>query len=190
MCAAILKMAFVFAFAARGLVQGQVVGMAGKWRVVRPPAVGPSSSPFEDWLRALPGAVFTLTPSAIPPLAMALKDLGYRYSPSLPTVTILGGLPDRPRALGFLQREVGRRFEGELASSVKGATELELSFGLPSLAPGGCWMHLSLEWSEDGSTLSGSARINTKISTRACRSSLAKGFKNGEPFPYSLIRME
>ena len=63
------------------------------------------------------------------------------------------------------------RFEGELTSS-------------------GCWIHLSLEESEDGSILSGSARINTKISTRACRSSLAKSVKNGEPFSYALTRLK
>ena len=133
---------------------------------------------------------FTLTPSVIPPLAMIRRGLGFTYFPSRPTITILEGLPDKPRALGFLQTQVGRRFEGELASSVKSATPLELSIGFPSLAPGGCWIHLSLEESEDESTLSGSAWINTKISTRACRSNLAKGFKNGEPFPYALIRLK
>jgi hypothetical protein len=190
MRAAILKIVFVVTFAAQGLVQGQILDVAGKWRVLRPSAVGPSSSPAESWLPALPEAVFTLTRSVISPLAMVRKDLGYTYFPSLPTITISEGPPDKPRALGFLQLQIGRRFQGELASSVKSTTGPELSFGLPALAPGGCWMHLSLEASEDGSTLSGSARINTKISTHGCRSSLAKAFKNGEAFPYALIRSE
>ncbi len=112
------------------------------------------------------------------------------HFPSRPTITISEGLPDKPPALGFLQNQGGRRFEGELASPVKSTTGLELSVGLPSLAPGGCWIHLSLEASEDESTLSGSAWINAKISTCACRSRLAKGFKNGEPFPYSLVRLK
>ncbi len=190
MRAKIPKMAFVLAFAAPGLVQGQIVDVAGKWRVGRSQAVGPSSSSFEDWLRALPGSVFSLTPSVIPPLAMIRKDSGYTYLPSLPTVTILEGLPGKPRAFGFLQPQVGRRFEGELASSVKSDTGRELSFGYPSLAPGGCWIHLSLECSVDGYSLSGSARINTRISTRGCRNALAKEVKNGGPFPYTLIRLE
>ena len=158
--------------------------MTGEWSVARQP------SPLKSWLRALPGAVFTLTPSAIPPLAMVRRGLRYTYFPSRPTITILEGPPDKPRALGFLQPRVGRRFEGELASSIKSGTATEFSFGLPSLAPGGCWIHLSLEESTDGSTLSGSAWINTKISTVACRSSLAKGFRDGEPFPYGLIRLK
>src|SRR5438094_715317 len=137
MRAVIPKMAFVFACAAPGLVQGQIADLAGEWRVVRPSAGNPSVSPLEAWLRSLPGAVFTLTPSSIPPLAMVRTNLGYAYSPSLPSITILEGLPDKPRAWGFLQHQVGRRFEGELASSVQ-----SVSFGLPSLAPGGCWMHL------------------------------------------------
>src|SRR5437016_2450273 len=110
MQAAIPKMAFVFAFAARGLVQGQVADVAGEWRVVRPHAGSPSPSPLEAWLQALPGAVFTLTPRGIPPLAMVRSNLGYRYSPSLPSITILEGLPNKPRAWGFLQPQVGRRF--------------------------------------------------------------------------------
>jgi hypothetical protein len=176
MLAAIPKMTFAFALAAQGLVQGQIADVVGEW--TRP--------------GALPGFVFTLIPSAIPPLAMARRGLGYVYS-SRPTITILEGPRDKPRAFGFLQPQSGRRFEGELASSIKSSTKAdlsELSLGYPSLAPGGCWIHLSLEESEDGSTLSGSAWINTKISTRACRSSLAKGFKNGEPFPYGLIRLK
>src|SRR6266849_6681832 len=120
MQAAIPKMTFVVAFAAQSLVQGQVADVAGEWSVVRrPPAVTPSASPFEAWLRALPGAVFTLRPSAIPPLAMIRRGLGYTYFPSRPTITILEGPPDKPRSLGFLQPQVGRRFEGELASSIK-----------------------------------------------------------------------
>jgi hypothetical protein len=74
-------------------------------------------------------------------------------------------MSDKPRVLGFLSGAGGRRFEGEL--------------------PGGCWVRLSLEESEDGSALSGSGRIDPKISTRACRSGLAKGFKKGEPFRIS-----
>ena len=74
----ILKMAFVLAFAVLGLAQRPFADVAGEWRVVRPPAVGPSS-PLEDWLRELPGAVFALTHSVIPPLAMIRKDLGFTY---------------------------------------------------------------------------------------------------------------
>jgi hypothetical protein len=51
-------------------------------------------------------------------------------------------------------------------------------------------MHLSLEESEDGSALSGSARINAKIFTRECRSMLTKSAKKGEPFKYALIRLK
>lgn len=165
------KIAFVLAFAV-GLVQGQVPDVAGEWRVAGAPTVGPPSSRFEDWLRSLPMAVYALTHSVIPPLAMIRKDLGYTYSPSLPTITIFEGMPDKPHALGFLQLQVGRRFQGELAFS------------------GGCWTHLSLEESEDGYTLSGSARINNRISTRECRSSLAKEFQKGAPFKYALIRVK
>jgi hypothetical protein len=96
-----------FAFAAQGLLQGQVADVTGEWSVARQP------SPLKPWLRALPGAVFTLTPSAIPPLAMVRRGLGYTYFPSRPTIAILEGPPDKPRALGFLQPRVGRRFEGE-----------------------------------------------------------------------------
>jgi hypothetical protein len=117
-----------------------------------------------------------------PALGNGPQGFGNTYFPSRPTITILEGPPDKPRALGFLQPRVGRRFEGELASSIKSSTATELSFGLPSVAPGGCWIHLSLEESTDGSILSGSAWINTKISTRACRSSLAKGFTDGVYF--------
>ncbi len=174
--AAIYGIAFALAFAvaAQGLVQGQVVGVVGEW--TRP--------------GALRGFVLTLIPSEIQPLAMARRGLGYVYS-SRPAITILEGPRDKPRSFGFLQPKAGRRFEGELASSIKSSTAAdlsELSLGYPSLAPGGCWIHLSLGESEDGSTLSGSAWINTKISTRSCRSDLAKGFKNGEPFPFRLIR--
>ncbi len=154
------------------LVQGEVLDVTGEWRAVRPPAVSPASSPGEDWLRSLPMAAFKLTHSNVPPLAMIRRDLGYTYFPSLPTIIILGGTPDRLQTLGFLQSQVGRRFEGELAPS------------------GGCWMHLSLKESEDGLILSGSARINTKISTRECRSSMAKEFKKGEPFKYGMIRTQ
>jgi hypothetical protein len=76
--------------------------------------------------------VYTLRHSVVPPLAMIHKDLDYGYFPSLPTITISGGT-----ALGFLQPTVGRRIEGELAFSE------------------GCWIHLSLEESEDGSTFVG-----------------------------------
>jgi hypothetical protein len=111
-----------------------------------------------------------LTNSAIPPLAMVRKNLGYTYVPSLPTVTISDEASDNHRAVGFLQAQAGRRLEGELASA-------------------GCWIHLSLEESEDGATISGSARINTKISTRSCRNTMSKEFKNGAPFEYALVRL-
>ena len=168
---AIRKTALVLVLAGRGLARAQAPDITGEWSVVRRPAVSESSSPSEDWLRALPGAVFTLSHSEVPPLAMVRKNLGYRYSPSLATITISQGQPEKPQALGFLQAQGGRRFEGELAFS------------------SGCWTHLSLEESEEGSSLSGSARINTKISTRACRSTLVEGVKKGEPFSYTLIRL-
>lgn len=174
------KTAFLLAIASA--LQGQVPDVTGEWKPFRPPAVGPSSSPAENWVCSLPGAVFTLTHSVIPPFAMVRKDLGYVYYPSQPTITITEGTPGKPLALGFLQSQDRRRFQGELAISVKSATGLELS-------PGGCWIHLSLEESEDGSLLSGTARINTKISTRQCRSGLVKEFKNGAPFEYALIRV-
>ena len=179
------------AFVSGGLLHGQDVDLDGLWKVVRTPAVRPPSSPLEGWLQALPGAVFTLSPSVIPPLGMIRKDLGHLYAPSSPTTTISDGMPsspssdywmrawlqtlrwmpDMPKALGFVQGQVGRRFEGELAAS------------------GGCWVHLSLEESEDGSTLSGMAQVNMKISRRGCFSLLAKGTKKGEPFPYRLMRL-
>jgi hypothetical protein len=167
---AIHTIAVMLTLMPRGLVQGQVADVTGQWRVSRQPEVGPSKSPAEDWLRALPGATFALTHNALPPLAMVRKDLGYTYFPSLPSITISEGTSATPHVLGFLQAQ-GRRFEGELVS-------------------GGCWIHLSLEESDDGSSLLGSARINTKISTRDCRKSLAKSFKNGEPFPYTLVRLK
>jgi hypothetical protein len=164
----IQKTVLLFAIAARALPWQVAADIAGEWQVFRPPPVSPPSSPIEDWLRVLPPAVYLLTHSDIPPLAMIRQDLGYAYFPSLPSITITW-ISDKPRVLSFLQAQSGHRFEGEL--------------------PGGCWVHLSLEESEDGSTLLGSARINPKISTRDCRSSLAKGFKKGEPFPYKLIRL-
>lgn len=120
--------------------------------------------------RALPGAVFTLTHTAVPPLLMMHKDAQYRWIPSSPTMTISQGALGKPAAVGFLQLQADGRFEGELASS------------------GGCWMHLSLQESEDGSILAGLANINTRISTRSCKGLLAKEVKKGEPFPYALVR--
>src|SRR6266550_3480777 len=77
MRAAIPHVAFVLVCAMPGLAQEQIRDLAGEWRVGRPPAIGPSS----DWLRALPGAVYTLTHSIVPPLGMIRKDLGYTYFP-------------------------------------------------------------------------------------------------------------
>jgi hypothetical protein len=128
-------------------------------------------APLEAWLRTIPGAVFRLTHSALPPLGMLRKDLSYPYSPSSPAIIITQGPPDRLLGSGFLQSQVGHRYEGEFATS------------------GGCWMHLSLEESEDGFTLSGSAWINIKASTRSCRSVLAKEVKKGQPFPSALARL-
>ena len=124
-----------------------------------------------DW-RVGAGAVFRLAHSAIPPLAMARNGLGHIYSSSLPAMTISSGASDRPAAQGFLQEQASPgKFEGELAFA------------------GGCWSHLSLQLSDDGSTLSGTARINTRISSRQCTRSLAREFRKGEPFPYVLIRL-
>ncbi len=128
MRAAIIKMTFVFAFAAH-LGEGQVIDVAGEWRVIRLPPKVPSVRPLEAWLEALPGAVFTLIPSPIPPLAMVFRGLGYTYYPSRPTITVLGAPRYKPSAWGFLQPQVGRRFDGELASSIKNAPERELSIG-------------------------------------------------------------
>lgn len=97
---------------------------------------------------------------------------GYVYSPSSPTISIfLEGVSNPSPLVGFIQQRVDRSFEGELFS-------------------GGCWTHLSLAEADDGSTLSGSARINTKISTRACRNSLAKEYKYGALFKYELVRLK
>ena len=82
MLAAIPKITFVFAFAAH-LVQGQVTDVAGEWRVENH------------------RAIFTLTPSTIPPLAMVHRGLGYTYDPSRPTITILEGQPDKPARIGI-----------------------------------------------------------------------------------------
>lgn len=162
----------VLALGTTASIQAQNLDIIGEWQVVRPPSNGAPSSAFSAWLRSLPMAVYMITPSNTPPLAMIHNNLGFIYFPSLPTLTILdGGIGDRPRVLGFLQRQVGRRFEGELVSST------------------GCWTHLSLDESEDGSKLSGSARINTKLSTRECRSALAKEVRKGQPFSYALMRL-
>jgi hypothetical protein len=166
-----IMLAIVLPFSVHASLRAEVFDLTGGWAVAHDPVVKPSSSPFEDWLRALPKAVFSLSQSVIPPLAMIREDLGYTYSPSQPSTTISGGSREKPTAVGFLQNQSGRQFEGELAA-------------------GECWMHLSLELSEDGSTLSGSARINTKFSTRQCRNSLAKEVKNGQPFPYGLTRLK
>jgi hypothetical protein len=163
------KLAFVLLLAA-DWVQGQAPDLAGEWKVARSSAVGPPSSPLEEWLRSQPSAVYILSHNTIQPLAMFRKDLGYTYVPSMPTITIFQRT-DTLYPLGFLQTQGGRRVEGELA-------------------PSGCWMHLSLEESEDGSTLEGSARINTKFSTRECRKLLAKEVKKGAPFKYTLIRLQ
>jgi len=168
----ILKIAFTLSLTA-ALVQGQVPDIAGEWRVVRDPPATPPSSPVEDWLQALPGGVFTLIHSVFPPLAMVRKDLGYTYFPSQPTISVSTRTAfhrDGFSGIGFLQQNAWKKFEGELAV-------------------GGCWIHLSLVESDDGSTLSGSARINTKISTRQCKSGLAKEVKQGAPFKYTLRRL-
>jgi hypothetical protein len=102
---------------------------------------------------------------------MLHKNAEYRWIPTSPTFTISQGALEKPAAAGFLQPQPGGRFEGELAFS------------------GGCWVHLSLTESEDGSNLAGSANINMKISTHSCRGSLAKEVKKGEPFPYALVRL-
>jgi hypothetical protein len=138
----------LLALTAGAMAQGQSADVAGEWQVVHSPTATPSSSssPLGDWLRALPGAVFTLTHTAVPPLLLMHKDAQYRWIPSSPTITISQGVLGKPAGVGFLQLQADGRFEGELASS------------------GGCWMHLSLQESEDGSTLPGSANINTKIS--------------------------
>jgi hypothetical protein len=153
-----------------GLVQGQAPDLAGEWRVARSSAVGPPSLPLEEWLRSQPSAVYTFSHNTIPPFAMFRKDLGYVYSPSISTITIFERT-DALYPLGFLQTQGDRRVEGELA-------------------PGGCWLHLSLAESEDGSTLLGTARINTKYSTRECRKLLTKEVKKGAPFQYALIRLK
>jgi len=150
----------------------EVLDLAGEWRVVPMQPATPPSTSFEEWLRAQPGAIFTLTSSASPPLAMIHKDVGYRYFPALPTITISEGPAGKPKALGFLQGLGGHEFQGELGV-------------LP-----GCWLHLSLKQSQDGHTLSGLARVNTKLSTRECRSALTKNARNGQPYPYTLMRVK
>jgi hypothetical protein len=87
----------------------------------------------------------------------------------MPFVGKPDGLGFLRRDLGFLQQTVGRHFEGELALS-------------------GCWEHLSLEESEDGTALSGWARINVKRSTRGCLHDLTKESKRGAPFTFALTR--
>ena len=146
------------------LARGQAPDVVGEWVVG-----SPSAADARIDARTRPAVVYTLTPNSAPQLAMARKDLGYAYSFSLPTITMLAGTPEKPIALGFLQHHLGRRFEGELATS-------------------GCWMHLTLEASDDGLTLAGSARINLKISTRQCLNILTKDAKKGIPFGYVLSR--
>ena len=160
---------FLLALVGVGFAQVEVPDLVGEWRVVRKDASVPcpNCSPAQNWIRALPGAVFDLTESVIPPMAMARKDVpNYLYNPSQPSITISDGT----HVLGFLQRQSGRRYEGEFAS-------------------GGCWIHLSLEESEDGSMLSGTSRLNTKISTRACLRNMTKDAKRGAPFDYALSRL-
>lgn len=171
MCRTPLLLVLAFTFTSHALGQGEIPDLTGDWSVTRVPATTPSSSPFKEWLNAVPTARFSLTPSVIAPLAMIRKDLGYTYFPSLPSVTISQGFGEKAAVVGFLQHQTDRRFEGELTA-------------------GGCWIHLSLVLSDDGSTLSGSARINTKISTRQCRSGLAKEVKKGQPFSYGLTRLK
>jgi len=135
-------------------------------------ARGQSADLDGEWRVGTAGAIFTLAYSRMPPLAAVRKGLGYTYILSSPVISILQGMPSTPQASGFLQAQGDRRFEGELATS------------------GGCWMHLSLAESEDGSILSGSGTINTKISTRSCRSMLAKEARSGQPFSYTLTRVK
>jgi hypothetical protein len=103
----ISKMVLVLAFATQSLVQGQVADVTGEWSLIRPAGVTPSASPLAAWLRALPGTVFTLTPSTIPPLAMVHRGLGYTYFPSRPTITVLEGSPDKPRHWVSCNRKSG-----------------------------------------------------------------------------------
>jgi hypothetical protein len=145
------KIAFTLALTG-ALVYGQAVGLAGEWRNGA-------------------GVVYTFTDSAVPPVAIALKDLGYSCSFNPTTMMVQTAMPffGKPDGLGFLQHTVGRHFEDELSLS-------------------GCWEHLSLEESEDGTTLSGWARINVKRSTRECRRDLTKEAKQGAPFKFALTR--
>ena len=115
----------------------------------------PADTPFEEWLRALPGAVFGMAPSVIPPIDMIRSDLEHTYSPSIPTVTVFVDLSGVRNVVGFLQAQAGR-FEGELS------------------LPGGCWTHLSLKQSVDGFSLVGNAKVNRKIAHRRLRT-LTKG---------------
>src|ERR1039457_2005592 len=125
------------------MAQGQSADVAGEWQVVHSPTAT-ASSLLGNWLRALPGAIFTLTHTAVPPLLMMHKDAQYQWIPSSPTITISQGAVGKPAGVGFLQLQPDGRYEGELAFS------------------GGCWMHLSLQESEDGSTLAGSANIRSE----------------------------
>jgi len=85
-------------------------------------------------------------------------------------ISIIPGTPSKPSGYGWLQRKANERsLEGELVLN-------------------GCWLQLSLEESDEGSALLGSARINVKKSNRGCRSLLTKEAKKGEPFQFGLTR--
>ena len=85
-------------------------------------------------------------------------------------IGVIPGTKSNPLGYGWLERTGrGRLLKGELVVS-------------------GCWLQLSLEESEDGSTLFGSSRIIVKKSSRRCRSILTKDAKNGAANEFTLLR--
>lgn len=84
--------------------------------------------------------------------------------------TVKAGAPDRPNGVGWLQRTSSPgEFYGEMVID-------------------GCWVVLSLKETEAGEALSGTLRVNSKKSTRGCRSLVTKEARAGEPSPFNLFR--
>lgn len=85
-------------------------------------------------------------------------------------IDVVPGTPSKPAGYGWLRRNENQRLlDGEVVVA-------------------GCWLQLSLEASEDRSTLAGSARLNVKKSTRGCLRDLTKEARNGARFEFALTR--
>jgi hypothetical protein len=85
-------------------------------------------------------------------------------------ITVVPGTYQKANGLGWLERTPNPgEFQGEVLI-------------------GGCWVILSLQESAEGTVLSGTLRVNTKKSTRGCRSLITKEAKAGAPSLFKLFR--